>query len=145
MKTTDTPIIVEQIFNSSVKSVWNAITEISQMRQWYFENIPAFKPEVGFETQFNVQSNDRNFLHMWKVTEVQYLKMIKYSWVFKDYSGKSTTNFELFKQDNQTKLRLTVDVLENFPDDIPEFKRESCIAGWNYFINNRLKDFLNNK
>ncbi len=41
------------------------------MRKWYFENIPAFKPEVGFETQFNVQSEERNFLHKWKVTEVQ--------------------------------------------------------------------------
>jgi uncharacterized protein YndB with AHSA1/START domain len=145
MKTTDEPIIVEQLFNSSIESVWNSITEIGQMRQWYFENIPAFKPEVGFETQFNVQSNDRNFLHQWKVTEVQPLKMIKYSWVFKDYPGKSTANFELFKQNNLTKLRLTVDVLEDFPEDIPEFKRESCIAGWDYFINNRLKVFLNNK
>jgi uncharacterized protein YndB with AHSA1/START domain len=145
VKTTDNPIIVEQIFNSSIKSVWSAITEISQMRQWYFENIPAFKPEVGFETQFNIKSEERNFLHIWKVVEVQPLKMIKYVWTFKGYAGKSTTNFELFKENNQTKLRLTVDVLENFPEDIPEFKRESCIAGWNYFINNRLKDFLINK
>jgi uncharacterized protein YndB with AHSA1/START domain len=145
LKTTDEPIVVEQVFNSSIETVWNAITEISQMCQWYFDNIPTFKPEVGFETQFNVQSDERNFLHKWKVTEVQVLKMIKYTWVFKDYAGKSTSNFELFKQNNLTKLRLTVDVLEDFSDDIPEFKRESCIAGWKYFINDRLKDFLYKK
>lgn len=44
----DEPIIVEQTFNTTIDSVWKAITEIKQMRQWYFENIPTFKPEVGF-------------------------------------------------------------------------------------------------
>ncbi len=145
MKINDAPIIVEQTFNSSVESVWNSITEISEMRKWYFENIPAFKPEIGFETQFNVQSTERNFLHIWKVTEVQPLKMIKYSWEFEEYPGKSTTAFELSKKDNLTKLRLTVETLENFPEGIPEFTRESCIDGWKYFINSRLKDYLTNK
>jgi uncharacterized protein YndB with AHSA1/START domain len=142
MKTSDEPIIVEQSFNQSTEIVWNSITEIGQMRQWYFENIPAFKPVVGFETQFNVRSEERNFLHMWKVTEVQPMKMIKYSWEFEEYPGKSTAAFEILKENNQTKLRLTVEILEDFPDDIPEFKRESCIAGWEYFINIRLKEFL---
>ena len=142
MKTTDDPIIVEQTFNSSIESVWNSITEISQMRKWYFENIPAFKSEVGFETQFNVQSEERNFLHIWKVTEVQTMKMIKYSWEFEEYPGKSTATFEILKENNQTKLRLTIETLKDFPDNIPEFKRESCIAGWEYFINGRLKEFL---
>ena len=145
MKINDAPIIVEQTFNSSVESVWKSITEISEMRKWYFENIPAFKPEIGFETQFNVQSTERNFLHIWKVTEVQPLKMIKYSWEFEEYPGKSTTAFELSREDNSTKLRLTVETLENFPEGIPEFTRESCIEGWKYFINNRLKDYLTNK
>jgi hypothetical protein len=40
---------------------------------------------------------------------------------------------------------LTVEVLEDFPDDIPEFRRESCIGGWNYFINHRLKEYLDKK
>ena len=145
MKINDAPIIVEQTFNSSVASVWNSITEIGQMGQWYFENIPAFKPEIGFETQFNVQSTERNFLHIWKVTEVLPLKMIKYSWEFEEYPGKSATAFELSREDNSTKLRLTVETLENFPEGIPEFTRESCIDGWKYFINNRLKNYLTNK
>ncbi len=142
MKTTDEPIIVEQTFDASVESVWNSITDINEMHKWYFENIPAFKPEVGFETQFNVQSEERNFLHIWKVTEVEPLKMIKYSWEFEKYRGKSTAAFEISKENNKTKLRLTVEVLKDFPDDIPEFKRESCIAGWEYFLNGRLKEFL---
>ncbi len=142
MRKGDDPIIVEQSFDTSIESVWKAITEVDQMRQWYFENIPSFKPEVGFETQFNVQSGDRNFLHLWKVTEVVPLRLIRYNWKYEAYPGDSYVVFELFKENNLTKLRLTAQVLEDFPEDIPEFKRESCIEGWTYFIKKSLKEFL---
>ena len=145
MKKDEEPIIVEQTFNTSREAVWNAITDIGQMRQWYFENIPSFKPEVGFETQFNVQSQDRNFLHMWKVTEVVPLKMISYNWKFEGYPGDSVVTFELFQQENLIKLRLTDRVLESFPGDIPEFARESGVEGWTFFIKKRLKEFLEKK
>jgi uncharacterized protein YndB with AHSA1/START domain len=142
MKKNEEPIIIEQDFHASVETVWNAITEIDQMRQWYFQNIPSFKPEVGFETQFNVQSQDRNFLHMWKVTEVVPLQKISYKWKYKDYPGDSLLVFELFKQNNLTKLKLTHQVVESFPQDIPEFARESGVEGWTFFIKKSLKDFL---
>ena len=112
------------------------------MRQWYFENIPSFKPEVGFETQFNVKSQNRDFLHMWKVTEVVPIKKITYNWRFEDYPGDSSVTFELSRQNDFTMLKLTVDVQESFPEDIPEFTRESCIAGWEFFIKERLKEHL---
>jgi len=70
MKKTDEPIIVEQTFQTSIENVWKSITKIDQMHQWYFENIPTFEAKIGFETQFNVQSQDRDFLHLWKITEV---------------------------------------------------------------------------
>ena len=142
MRKNDEPIIIEQTFHRSIETVWNAITVIEQMRQWYFENIPSFEPEVGFETQFNVQSQDRNFLHVWKVTEVVPLKMITYNWKYKGYPGDSYVMFELFKQNNLTKLRLTHQVQESFPEDIPEFARESGVEGWTFFISKRLKEFL---
>ncbi|KAF0153294.1 MAG: Activator of Hsp90 ATPase 1 family protein [Ignavibacteria bacterium] len=142
MKISDEPIIVEQIFNSSIESVWEAITQIELMRKWYFDNIPDFKPEIGFKTKFNVESGFRNFVHKWVITEVQLGKMIKYTWEFEEYSGKSSTTFKLSRQNDLTKLKLTVDVLENFEGNIPEFERESCIEGWQYFINNRLNKFL---
>lgn len=145
MKTSDELIIVEETFDSTAESVWNALTEIEQMKKWYFENIPAFKPEPGFKTEFIVKSEERNFLHMWEVTEVKLHQLIKYVWQFEHYQGKSSTAFEIAKLNNQAALKLTVEVLEDFQEDIPEFKRESCIAGWNYFINNRLKEYLKNQ
>jgi len=112
------------------------------MKQWFFENIESFKPEVGFETQFNVQSQDRNFLHLWKLTEVVSMKRITYNWKYEGYPGDSIVMFELLEQNDQTKLRLTHKVMESFPEDIPEFSRESGIEGWSYFIKKSLKEFL---
>ena len=142
MKKDDEPIIVEQTYKVSMDAVWRAITEIDQMRQWYFDNIPSFEPEVGFETQFNIQSQGRDFLHLWKVTEVVPLKRIKYNWKYEGYPGDSFVVFELFEQNNGTKLRVSTEVLEDFPDDIPEFKRESGVAGWTFFIKKSLKEFF---
>lgn len=142
MRKNDEPIIVEQSFNTSIDTAWKSITEIDQMRQWYFENIPSFKPEVGFETRFNVQNQDRNFLHQWKVTEVVSPKLIAYNWKYENYPGDSLVKFELFEENSSTKLRVTHQVLEDFPDDIPEFKRESGLEGWTFFIKKKLKEFL---
>ena len=142
MSDTNEPIIVEQTFNASINDVWNAITMVGQMKQWFFENIESFKPEVGFETQFNVQSQNRNFLHLWKLTEVVSMKKITYSWKYGGIPGDSFVVFELVEQNDQTKLRLTHTVMESFPEDIPEFSRQSGIEGWNYFIRKSLKEFL---
>ncbi len=142
MRKEDRSIIVEQTYNASLDDAWSAITEIDQMRQWYFDNIPAFRPEIGFETQFNVQSGGRDFLHLWKVTEVVSKKRITYNWKYDGYPGDSFVVFELSQQDNLTTLRLTHQVTESFPEDIPDFNREGCIEGWKYFIKNSLKKYL---
>ena len=142
MKKNDEPIVIEQYFNKSINTVWNAITRIDLMRQWFFEDIPSFRPEVGFETQFNVQSGGRNFLHMWKVTEVVLTKMITYNWKYDGYAGDSYVVFELFNQNSETLLKLTHQITENFPEDIPEFSRQSCFEGWKFFIRKSLKDLL---
>ena len=142
MRSSDEPIIVEQIFNTSINKVWDAITELGQMQQWFFENIEAFEPEVGFETQFEVKVEDRVFLHLWKLTDVLPVKRITYNWKYEGYPGDSFVTFELIEQNNDTKLVLTHKVVESFPSDVPEFSRENCSGGWNYFIGKNLKEYL---
>jgi len=142
MNKNEDPIFVEQTFNTSIDTVWNAINEIDQIRQWYFESIPSFKPEVGFEIHFNVETQDRNFMHLWKVTEVAPLKILAYNWKYENYPGDYFVKFELFEDNEMTKLSLTYQVLENFPDDIPEFKRKSGVEGRKLFIRKSLKEFL---
>ena len=145
MKRTEDPIIVEQLFNSTANEVWQAITELKFMKQWYFDNIEAFIPEVGFETDFIVRSEDRIFPHFWKITEVIPYKKISYDWEFDGYEGKSNVSFDIIEDDHGSLLRVTNTVIEDFNDDISEFRAESCRGGWNYFINDRLKTYLENK
>lgn len=144
MKASDSPIIVEQSFAASPEKVWNAITKLDQMHNWYFDNIPDFKPVAGFETKFNVHNEGRDFLHLWKITEAIPQNKLAYTWKFEGYPGDSIVTFELIEENNNTKLILTVNILEDFPDNIPEFTRESCINGWNYFLAERLASFLKN-
>ena len=142
MKKGDPPIIVKQSFAVSAEAVWRAITDVNQMRQWYFENIPDFRAEVGFETRFEIRNEGRVFLHQWKVTEVVPLRKIGYDWTYAGYSGEFLSTFALSGQHDQTTLTLTALVLESFPNDVPEFTRESGLAGWVYFITQSLRRFL---
>ncbi|WP_420574640.1 SRPBCC family protein [Kordia sp.] len=144
MKTSEPPIIVSQHFSQSAKTVWNAITDVSQMQQWFFDNIPDFKAEVGFQTKFNVKAPSRDFIHLWTVTEVIPQQKIVYNWKYENVAGDSFVTFTLEEVHNETILTLTTTVIEDFPDEIPEFTRESCLGGWNYFIKEQLLNFLNN-
>jgi uncharacterized protein YndB with AHSA1/START domain len=139
---TDNPILVKQEFNSTIEKVWKAITDKDQMIKWYFENIPDFKPIIGFETNFNIHHNDKDYLHLWKVTDVIPLQRIVYNWKYKGYAGDSFVVWELTTNDNKTILKFSHHGQSSFPQDNPDFTRESCIKGWNTFIQERLKDFL---
>ena len=55
---------------------------------------------------------------------------------------KEEVTFELFEELNGTLLRLPNLGLDSFPDDLPEFTRESCLGGWTYFIKEKLLSFL---
>lgn len=142
MDQTNKPIVVEQVFNAKIREVWNAITELDQMKKWFFSNIPSFEPIVGFRTEFNIKSGERNFHHVWEITEVITGKRIKYRWSYREYKGEGLVTFELFETGKQTLLRLTNEGLETFPGDIPEFTRESCKAGWEFFIKKNLYNYL---
>lgn len=145
MKTEDNPIIVEQVYNQPINKVWKTITNVAEMRHWFFDNIPDFKPEEGFYTEFNVSTGERNFYHQWEIIEVEPVKKIVYDWSYAEYPGKGTVTFELIETDNKTKLIVVSHGMSSFPQDIPEFKRESCAAGWNYFIKQSLKNYLESK
>ncbi|NER15027.1 SRPBCC domain-containing protein [Leptobacterium flavescens] len=142
MKTTDQPVIVEQVFKISIDELWDSITQLPLMKQWFFENIEEFEAEVGFSTRFNVHSEGRDFLHLWEITEADAPRKIVYNWKYEGYEGDSFVSFELFEQKGGSKLRLTHRVTQDFTSDVPEFNRDSCLNGWKYFISGNLKDFL---
>ncbi|RLJ64507.1 uncharacterized protein YndB with AHSA1/START domain [Lacinutrix venerupis] len=143
MENQQQPIIIEHFYNVSKEKLWEAITNPKEMQEWYFNNIPDFKTEIGFTTQFNIKSHTRDFNHIWTVTNVVLQNKITYTWVFEGITGKSSTCFEISGNQNQSILKLTATVLEPFPSNIPEFERESGIDGWNYFIKKQLDSYLN--
>ncbi len=136
------PIVVEAEVPVTVPNAWRAITDQTEMIQWYFPQIPEFKPQVGFETQFVVESKGRSFTHLWKVISVVPGQSIAYSWKYLEYPGEGMVTFKLEETGDRTKVTLINEGLDSFPIEIPEFSRESCLAGWNYFLKERLASYL---
>ncbi len=137
------PVIIERTFNASVDKVWKAITDKAQMKQWYFKALDDFKPEVGFQTQFNVRNGGIDYLHIWKVTEVKPGRTISYEWTFGGYPGNSLVTFELSAAGKKTKVKLSHTGIETFlPDRNPALARENFLEGWTSLIGSSLKDFV---
>ena len=136
------PIVVSQILEAPKDKIWAAITEREEMVQWYFEQIREFRPVKGFSTAFDVESGGRVFRHQWEVTEVVPGERITYSWDYPDYPGEGLVSFELEEKEEGTLIRVLNWGIETFPQEIPEFSRESCKAGWEYFIQSRLREYV---
>lgn len=139
------PIVVEQTFDAPIAAVWKAITDKSQMPQWYFEPIAEFEPRVGFETKFTVNAEGQDYEHLWKVIEVIPERRLAYDWRYTGIPGDSTVTWELSETALGTTLRFTHSGIETFPQDNPVFKREVGVAGWEYLIDESLRAFVERK
>jgi uncharacterized protein YndB with AHSA1/START domain len=136
------PIVKEIVIDGEPERVWNAITNKDEMKKWYFDLI-EFKPEVGFEFQFEGKGREgASYLHLCKITEVIPGKKLSYSWRYDGYSGNSYVTFEVFKEENKTRLRLTHEGIESFGTDNPDFAKENFDDGWNQIIGKSLIEYL---
>ena len=135
-------IVVERTFDAPIARVWKALTDVEQMRVWYFE-LKEFKSEVGFEFEFIVEHEGNNYHHLCKVTEVIPRKKIAYTWRYKAEPGNSLVTFELFPEGNKTRLKLTHTGIETFPKT-PAYARKNFVAGWTAIIGSELKQFVEN-
>lgn len=133
-------VVIERIFNAPVERVWKALTDVEQMRQWYFD-LKEFKPEVGFEFQFVVEHEGTTYDHRCKVAEVIPQKKLAYTWRYKGHEGDSLVTFELFADGDKTHLKLTHEGLETFPKT-PAYARENFEKGWTEIIGSELKQFV---
>ena len=80
--------------------------------------------------------------HAWKIIEAVPDKRIVYEWRYEGFPGDSVVTWEILETEQGTKLTFTHSGGETFPQDNPIFSRESCIAGWQYFLNQELPAFL---
>jgi len=135
------PFVIERVLNAPPQKVWEALTDNDKMKQWYF-NLAEFKPEVGFEFTFNGGSEEKTYVHLCKITKVQPGKTLQYSWRYQDYPGDSLVTFELFPEGDGTRIKLTHEGLETFPQNNKDFARESFTAGWTHIIGTSIKEFV---
>jgi uncharacterized protein YndB with AHSA1/START domain len=139
---TENVVIVERTFNATKKLVWRALTEKELMKLWYF-NLEEFNPAVGFKFEFIGGPEDGvQYKHLCEITEVIFEKKLSYSWKYEGYEGISYVTFELFEENENTRLKLTHTGIDTFPGSITDFAIHNFKEGWNHIINISLKDFL---
>lgn len=135
-------LVFERVYTAPIESVWLAITNKQQMKEWYFD-VSDFKPEVGFPFYFYGESNGVKFRHECVVTEVEAPTKLSYTWRYLGYTGQSLVSFELLSLDkNKTKLRLTHSGTDTFPAEHPDFATANFSAGWNAILGNSLLNFV---
>jgi uncharacterized protein YndB with AHSA1/START domain len=112
------------------------------MKEWYFQ-IAEFKPVVGFEFQFIGKTDEnKEYLHLCKVTEVVPGKKLAYSWRYDGLPGNSIVTFELFAEGEKTRLKLTHTGIESFAIGGPDFVKENFVQGWTYILDKSLMGHL---
>lgn len=137
----ESSFVIEKTYQAPVSLVWRAITNKDDMKKWYFD-IQKFKPEPGFEFQFTGKGrNGEKYVHLCKIAEVVFEKKLTYSWSYRDYPGMSFVTFELFKEGNNTRLKLTHQGVDTFPTH-PDFAKESFAQGWTMLIGDLLKNYV---
>jgi uncharacterized protein YndB with AHSA1/START domain len=134
-------LVVEKEYEASVESVWQALTDKVKMREWYF-NVDDFKPEPGFEFRFKGQNEGREFQHICVVSEAVLNRQLKHSWRYENYSGESEVTFEFISEGHKTRLILTHEGLETFPQHNPDFAVKNFSFGWNHILGIALPEYL---
>src|SRR5713101_1535779 len=133
-------VVVERVFTAPVGRVWTALTDVNEMRQWYFD-LKEFKPEIGCEFEFVVEHESNTYHHLCKVTEVIPEKKIAYTWRYEGEPGDSLVTFEIFPEGDKTRLKLTHSGIETFPKTT-SYARKNFEAGWMQIIGSELKQFV---
>src|SRR6267142_344933 len=88
-------VVLERTLNAPVARVWKALTDVDEMRRWYFD-LKEFQSKVGFDFEFTVEHEGNTYHHLCKVTELIRQKKIAYTWRYKGQPGNSLVTFELF-------------------------------------------------
>ncbi|MEO1526494.1 MAG: SRPBCC domain-containing protein [Planctomycetota bacterium] len=142
MDPSDPPIVVEETYAVPPDRLWSAVTDPAEMRDWFFEEMQEFQPLDGFETTFVVELGDKQYTHRWEISGVKANERIVYGWSYDGLPGRGRVTWEIKADEQGSRLRLTNEILEAFPDDDPAFTRESCEGGWAYLLSESLKPYL---
>ena len=132
-------IHLEQTFAVTPQVIWEHLTQLHYLQQWFFKELEDFSPRVGFSTSFAFDYNGKTFTHCWEVVEALPQERLVLLWSYKEYSGRAEVHFELSSTPHGCLVILTEKLLQPFPA-IKEFKRTNRKTGWKSVLQSRLVD-----
>ncbi len=137
-------IIVKEKVSAPVDKVWEAITDRSKMKEWYFD-IPDFELEENREFSFyGSENNDRHHHHA-EILEVVPKQKLKMSWSYPEITKEKTiVKWELQPVENGTEITLTHKGLENLEHLGKDFSRNTITETWNDIVGKSLKNYVEN-
>jgi uncharacterized protein YndB with AHSA1/START domain len=129
------------VIKASAEKVWQALTDKSQMKEWYF-HIPDFELKVGATFNFFEPGGENQIHHRCQIQEIVPNKKISYTWAYPSHSkGKSMVTWLLKEESGAIEVTLQHEGIECFIDAGPEFAPESCQMGWDSFMS-ILKNYI---
>lgn len=139
---TNTAIETVMDFDVPARDLWEAITNPSNFKKWYF-HIPHFTTTVGESFDF-YESEARKFLHHCTVLEFEKETKFVHTWEHPQQSKGSSVVTWLVEPIDEHHSRLTLrhDGLESFADAGPDFSPANYQMGWDAIIKTSLRNYL---
>lgn len=134
-------ITLEQKFAVSKELIWQYLTDLDHIKKWWFSQIRAFEPRLGFVTRFSVHHEGEKYTHLWEVLEVVEQEKLVLDWRYANYPGRAYAQFELQSIPRGTLLIFTSDVIEFFPNK-KVFSRASALDGWKTLLQEYLPKYV---
>src|SRR5690606_28600692 len=136
-------VTITQQLNASLDKVWDAITQPTQMKIWFF-NVHQHDLKVGNVFTFYGNEKEKTYLHRCEILKIMPQAELEHTWEHPDKSdGKSVLHWQLTKIDDETtSLTITHSGLESFADAGPEFAPEHYEFGWKGIIYISLRNYL---
>lgn len=136
------PIVVTQVFNVPISEVWKALTEVNNLKNWYFP-VKNFELEVGKTFTFYESETGSRFFHACTMLQIIPEQLLEHSWTHpNDSKGTSVLKWELASEGTGTKVTLTHTGAENFADAGADFSVANFEMGWNAILKTMLRNFL---
>jgi uncharacterized protein YndB with AHSA1/START domain len=135
---TEHSISLETTIEASPTEVWAALTDLSQVQEWFFPEIGALEPRIGFEHQFAVEVGGQSINHSLLVRQVVQDRRLVLHWGYPDHvPGRADVSWDLSAEGGSTRVRF-----HQRPDAFfffyqsgdGLFSRKAAVAGWNHFL-----------
>ena len=138
----DSSINIERTYHSSVAKIWEALTDVSKMRDWYFD-IPDFRLEQGASFRFFESGTARRFAHYGVILHIDAMKELCHSWSYPEQSkGESILTWQLIPRGSATIVRLQHKGLDSFADAGEDFSMAKFRKGWEDILGRSLATYL---